>query len=327
MAIGTLSDFILDHASFLGGFQESVRQNLQVFGASSGSAIALESEFLPGEYVQEHYVPFVEGMAHRDPTSTADVEPLKISHADLISVKRNWRFGPFAHTLDSWAKQSGATTQEGLSFWFGRESGRQLLRDQINAALMGLVAASSGTADVLVDKSNETISHNHLVEAIFKFGDMEGAIDTLIMHSATYAQLLLSGIDAQIMNVSDVPIRLGQIPALGRQVIVTDSPALRDTDTSPDTYYVLCLQSRAATITISEQTRAASQELTGKANLVYQLQSEGAYNVKLRGFSWVDTSTPNPNDAALADPSNWVKKYTSAKDLPGVLLKVAGVTG
>lgn len=325
MAIGTELDFVIRHPQFLGAFVGRIQRELEIFNAASGNTIRLTNRLMKGHFEEEDFIPFLSAVSRRDTESTADVVPVSLGMDTFIGVKRNWKFGPVEDTLDAW-KKVGESPEE-LSVWAGEAAAEQVREQMVESAITALVTAIKTEADAVTTKA-ETVRHSHFIEAVRAFGDKAGRIRAWLMHSATFNELMIQGLTDKIVNIADQPIRLGTIPVIGKPVIITDSPALivEGVDPAPDTYTVIGLVNDAVEIATSEEPSAIAERVGGKENITQRIQSEGAYNVRVRGFSWIDTlpASKNPTDAALATPANWVKKVASTKELAGAALVVDG---
>ena len=97
-----------------------------------------------------------------------------------------------------------------------------------------------------------------------------------------------------------------------------------DTNGSTVTYNVLGLVGDAVVATESEEREVVSEVITGKENLLFRVQGEYAFNLECKGMAWdITNGGANPADTAIATSTNWDKKATSDKDLPGVRIVVS----
>ena len=111
----------------------------------------------------------------------------------------------------------------------------------------------------------------------------------------------------------------------GRLFIVTDSPALQWSQTTPtvDTgFYSLGLQQGAILVGQNNDFDYTTTDQTGYENIRRTYQAEWSYNVGVKGFAWDKANGgPSPTNAALFASPNWDRYSTSHKDLAGVVLK------
>lgn len=101
--------------------------------------------------------------------------------------------------------------------------------------------------------------------------------------------------------------------------LVTEAAEVGQTGQRKAHYRTLLLSDMALMVQDSEERTLVDQLVTGEEQLRIRLQGEFAYNLGARGMSWDRTNGgANPVDADLLDPVNWLKAYTSNKNLPGV---------
>ena len=74
-------------------------------------------------------------------------------------------------------------------------------------------------------------------------------------------------------------------------------------------------------MTESEEKTVLLQPITGLENIIYRLQGEHAFNLKVSGFKF-DLASPNPTDALVGTSAKWTRNVTEDKALPGVSIKV-----
>lgn len=328
MAIGTKSDFVIYNREFFSGMNEVLQQNTQVFNGASGGAIRLVTQSLKGDFEKQSFMKRVTGgtIAHRDILSTASVTHNKMEQGELISPKINRRIGPNSNTLDQWKKID--EDPQMFSFFYGRQVAEDVVADWLNTAILAGVTCMETEADMVYDATGLTdnkLQTVYLVRALKKLGDKANRVRAWVMHSTTYYDLVESQIQDKITNVADAVIYGGTPGTLNRPVIVTDSPALVETDgvsSGVDAYKVLGLTDEALVVTQSEDQEIMSDIELGLENIVMTVQGEYAFNTRVKGFSYTGV-TVNPDDATLGTGSNWGFAMHDVKLGPGVLLKVA----
>jgi Major capsid protein 13-like len=332
MATGTLSDFVIYNDEFQNGQFETLQQNLAVFNEASGGAITLTNRSLQGHYAREAFIreagTFV---ARRDPSSVAAVTDSPLQQAESVSVKLNRRFGPVSQTRDAWRKI--ASDPQTLSFILGQRFASDKTHDQINRAIMALVASigsnNNATTGVVENPaaagSNNSITHAHMIASLARFGDAGDRITAWVMHSRQWYDLLKGAVADKITDVANVAIFNAQIGSLNRRVIVTDSTALTGTvaGTGGYAYYnVLGLTANAVSVIDSEEDSVVADTVTGLANIVDRVQGEFAYNVNVKGYAYQTAAGTNPDDATLGATASWAKVSNDNKNTAGVLLRV-----
>ena len=106
---------------------------------------------------------------------------------------------------------------------------------------------------------------------------------------------------------------------LGKAVIVTDAPALRETGSGADVK-VLGLVSDAAIVHDAGDLVSNIETTNGKLRIETTMQVDYSFGLGLKGYAW-DTANggKSPTDAEIATGSNWDKVATSIKHTAGVL--------
>ena len=327
-AVALGSDFKIYNAEFQTGVMERVAQNLDAFNEKSRNAIRLVTKALKGEYLKEAFFkPDSSDFTRRDVDSFADVDTLKPTQDEFISVKLNRRFGPYAFTGDSIRKIQ--ISNRALSLLLGRRYGIRKLESQLNSGIIAVEAAIEGQTDLNYDATGEstaTLTQEHLVSGLAKMGDRQNRIICWVMHSKPWADLMKNTMttDAFAFQIGDIAVNRGTIPTLGRPTIVTDSSALWDLNgTATDTYNVLGLVEDAVVITESEEDTIESDKSLGAEQIIYLVQGECAFTVGVKGMKWdITNGGANPTDSALGTTTNWDAAATDDKDKAGVRIKV-----
>lgn len=326
---GTVADMYVYPDEFHMAVSESVAQNSIEMNAGSGGAINFRALMHRGDLEKETFFNRVEGLvSRRDNTSVADVDDKNMAQGELVAVKINTKIGPVANTIDSFKKI--AQDPRTMSFVLGGQYGEDIVLDYVNTGLSAVTAALESETDSVVDVLNDsditdkTLSHIHIVSMLAAMGDRASRIKTLVMHAKPFYDLLGDAITNKISNVADVAIYEGTTATLGRQVLVTDSPALIQYDDDDSElvvgYKVVGLVEGALEITESEDRTIHSELVTGKESLLMRLQGEMAHSVGVKGFAYGGPT--GPTDAELGDTANWTRAVTTIKNGPGVQLLV-----
>lgn len=329
MAIGVYSDFKIIEDQYYAGMVEVLQQQAELFNAGSNNAIRFIDVDRLGNFTEEMYFKEISGLiSRRDISSSDDVEDLKLESDSQIGPKINRKLGPVANTIDS-LKKIGST-QEAFSFYIGQQAARAKLVDWLNTALLaGKTAIVKGGPTVYDDKTGETsteLSYDYMVDLISLFGDKAGDITSFVMHSKPFFQLFKDGLsNYKIDRVAGALLVEGVPAAMGRSLIVSDSPSLIDAtgggaDPAVPSYFTLGLVENAILVEESEEDSMLGEWVTGKENLVFRVQGEHAYNVRVKGYSYT-ASTVNPNDAALGSGANWTKKANDDKATAGTAVE------
>jgi hypothetical protein len=322
MAIGKASDFRIYHDEFYAGVVESIDTNVDLFNEASGGCIRLVPLSHKGDYQKEAFLKDISGaVSRRDTTSVAGATDLAMTMGEEARVKVNRKVGPIAQTLDAWRKV-GADSSE-MSLRLGQMIGPRILKDQILTAIKAAVNGISNNAGTLHTATGATITYQALIGMLAKFGDMAGEIKTLVFHSKAWFDLVssMASTTNTLDSVGSLAIQTGQVPGLGRRILVIDSPDLLVAG-SPDNYRTLGLVENGVVVMESEGRELVADVVTGLENLVMRIQGEHAFTLGLKGYTWdVTNGGAGPADAAIATGSNWDKVATSDKSTAGVVVR------
>lgn len=324
MSIGLASDFQIYNEQFIGGFVETIQQEVDGFNANSQGALRLAVDGHLGDYDRETFYDVIASLiTRRDTTSNSAVTDTPITTDEFIGVKRNYKIGPVAQSLDAWRKIG--KDQGEMSFVLGTQVAKALPQVMLEACLMSLEGKLDSVAALEEDDTAAVITTVGLNNALSKVGDKSGMISALVMHSKVYHDLVGAQITAAIYRANGVAIMQGVPATLGKPVFVTDSASLVEADgvsTGIDAYSTLCLFSGAASCVVSEPPTTVMDLVSGNENITYRYQGEGAYTISLRGCEWdIANGGANPTDAALATATNWDTQVADNKLLPGSILK------
>ena len=323
MAVTLTSDMKIYESQFQSGLTETLQQNVEAFNASSNGAIVLRSAEVKGNYEQSAFFTTISSLITRqDLTSTAALTPTKMSENENVRVKMH-RKSATDLTFKA-AKMAGLSFDEFVML-HGEQFAKAMTVDMLNSSLLCARVALANQADVTNDITGATtksITHKNLLSTLAKFGDASDRVVAWVMHSQQFFDLGMQSITDNITPVADGIIRRVDVQGLGRPILVTDSASLIAVADTPDSYFVLGLQSGAIDINQSEAVNSVIDNVTGLEQLVVRHQAEYAYNLGLRGFKWdIANGGANPDDTALGTASNWDKVASDKKDLAGVVLK------
>ena len=324
MAISNASDFKIYQEQFFGGMTETLQQATNVMNAASRGAILMTTERMKGDYEYESFFKTVSSLVSRqDITSNSGATALKLTQDEFIRVKCHRKIGPLSVTRKAFL-QAGEDP-ELASFILGQQSAQAVAEDMLNTSLLAARVALANQSAVLNDATSladTTCTSKNLINTLRKFGDKQSRIVAWVMHSTSWFDLGLDGVDNQIDSVASDIIRVLDVPGMGRPFIITDSDSLIATADTPDSYYVLGLTAGGIQAMFTEDQYITSQEQLGNEQIETMLQGEYAFNVGLKGFKWdVGNGGANPDSTAIGTGSNWDKAVTADKDLAGVVLK------
>ena len=328
MAIGTKDNFVIYQDGFQTGMLEALEQEVSVLNAGPRGIIVV-TEATRGEFLESAFFQNVDGLvSDRDPSSIADVAPTSLNQQNVKDILVNYKVGPHADTIDAFRKI--AESPDLMSVLLGEAAGQQLAEKYLNGGLGALVAAMSTESAMVFDartdaKADKTsISLRNLNRAMGLMGDKRSRLRMWVMGSAPFTELVDNQIVERLGEVSGSIVYGGSPGTYGLPAFVTDSPALsfvEEVNSEDETRHrILCLTEQALVIQQQPYFDLEVERKTGKENLVVQYQGEGAYLVRLKGFTW--TGGEAPTDGQLATAGNWDYVMQSVKAGPGVMLIV-----
>jgi hypothetical protein len=327
--MGTQSTFKIYDDEFQSGMTEVMTQQANAFNEASGNALQLVPSFHRGNFAAEAFFSEIASLIkHRDPLATSPQAPDDLSQEELIMPKLN-RLYKVAKTRDAFKKifPSGASAQE-FSIILGRQVAQAKIVDYLNTAIAAAVGAMESNADIQTDitsASTTTLSYESLVNGTWKFGDRAQDIIAYVMHSAQAARLNIQSIGVEVDRVAGAAIYEGAFGALGRRLIVSDSPSLVESvGSAPAVNHFKTLGLTEGGVVVLESESDDNVPYFNiddtTQNLIYRISGEHAYNVRCKGYSYTDTGV-SPTNADLLDDSNWAKVATSNKSTAGILIR------
>lgn len=297
---------------------ETLAQMVEKFNAASANAIILTSQGFEGDYRFENFFASLHAAQRRvDRYGTnASASATNLSQLQEIGVKVAGGFGPvqWEPAQLAWVQLNPAAAIEAIS----RNLSEAIMKDQLNSAIAAAVAAieAQGSANVF-DTGTGPITYVDINQAHAKFGDSSSLLVADIMDGAQYHSLVGQNLTntQELFNYQGVLV----VEVLGKRVVVTDAPALRETGTGADVK-VLSLVNGGATVYDGSDLITNIETSNGLERIVTTMQADYSFGVALKGFQW-DTANggKSPTDAELATGSNWDKVATSVKNTAGVL--------
>lgn len=297
---------------------ETLAQMVQKFNQASGGAIRLTTEGFTGDFLQESFWASVHSAQRRVDryASNGTASATDLSQLQHNSVKVAGGFGPirFEPSQLTWLNKP---TAEGIEV-ISRNLSEAMMKDMLNSAIAALVAAiEAQTTATTADSGSSALTYNTINSAHAKFGDASSLIVANVMDGAMYHQLIGQNL-TNSANLFQAP-GINVVDILGKAVIVTDAPALRETGSGADVK-VLGLVSDAAIVHDAGDLVSNIETTNGKLRIETTMQVDYSFGLGLKGYAW-DTANggKTPTDAEIATGSNWDKVATSIKHTAGVL--------
>lgn len=301
---------------------ETLAQMVDKFNAASRGSLRLTTTGFTGDFLQQSFWQGIHASQRRVDryAAQASVSPTDLTELKHNSVKVAGGFGPirFEPGQMTWLQRP---TAEGISV-ISQNLAEAMLRDMLNTAIASLVAAIEAQgAATTYDSNTGPITHRDLNNANALFGDHSGLIVANVMDGAQYHAL----IDQNLANASQLFVagNVTVVDVLGRAIVVTDAPALRETGTGADVK-VLGLVTDAAIVHDAGDLITNIETSNGNTRIETTFQADYTFGLGLKGYAW-DTANggKSPTDAELATGGNWDKVATSIKHTAGVLTLAA----
>ncbi|MDP3273439.1 major capsid protein [Limnobacter sp.] len=297
---------------------ETLAQMVEKFNAASAGSLVLTTQGFEGDYRFENFFQSLHAAQRRvDRYATnAAQSATNLEQLQSIGVKVAGGFGPISWEPAqlSWVQMNPVAALEAIS----RNLAESIMRDQLNTVIAALVAAieAQGSATTF-DTGTGPITYNDINAAHAKFGDSSSLIVADIMDGVAYHNLIDNNLTntPQLFQAAGVTV----VEILGKRVVVTDAPALRETGTGAD-QKVLGLVAGAGIVYDGSQLITNIETINGKNRIETTMQADYDFGVALKGYAWdVSTGGKSPTDAELATGANWDKVATSIKHTAGVL--------
>lgn len=296
---------------------ETLAQMVQAFNAASRGTLVLTAEGFMGDFRQRSYFASLASARRRvDRYATnGTVSPTALAQLQENGVKIAGGFGPVIWEPGqlTWVEKNPAEAVAVIS----QALAEGMLQDQLNTAIAALVAALQVNADSYYDTGTGPITYRDINMAHAKFGDMSGAILANVMDGTAYHNLIDGNLanSSQLFQAGGVTV----VDILGKAVIVTDAPALRETGTGAD-QFVLGLAQGAATVFDGSDLITNVDSTNGKGRIETTFQADYSFGLALKGYTW-DTGSggKSPTDVEIATGANWDRVASSVKHTAGVV--------
>jgi Major capsid protein 13-like len=311
---------------FYRSMTETLQDEVELFNQQSGGALVLTSAKNVGSFFTEAFYAKISGgtVRQRNPFTQTAITSKSVSHKKWISVKVDRGNFPLEWNATDFNRIQLQPEEAGTAY--GAQYAQDVLEDMLLTAL-GCVYAALAQQPLVVYNAvanaaaaDKLLTYANMNKGVAKFGDKSNRIRTWITNSGPRHDLIGANTTnaAQLHTIGNVVL---DRDVQGRPLIVTDNSALITTGT-PNVYHNLGLTPGSVIIEQNGDFNSATQEITGQENILYRMQNEYTYNVKVKGFSWdITNGGESPARAAMFTSTNWDQIATSHKDLPGVIVE------
>lgn len=299
---------------------ETVAQLVDKFNEASAGAITLTSQGFAGDYRFENFWKGLHGARRRVDryAVNSDASPTNLEQLQSIGVKVAGGFGPilWEPAQLTWVEKSPAEAAEVIS----RNLAEAIVQDQLNSAIAAAAAAiEAGTTNTVFDAGSSTLSYRHINRAHALFGDASQMLIADVMDGIAFHDLIDYNLanDNTLFQAGNVRI----VDILGRRVVVTDAPALREApSTTTNDAKILSLVAGGVTVYDGSDLITNIETSNGKHRIETTFQADYTFGLALKGYAW-DTTTggKSPTDTDLTTGGNWGKVVTSYKHTAGVM--------
>lgn len=298
-------------------------QEIEKFNQASNGTIVLDSANFDGNYLEQSFYSALFASQRRVDRYAANgaASATNLAQDKHLSVKVAGGFGPiiFEPSQLGWLRKP---TQEGLTV-AANQFASALMADQLNTAILSLVAAIENNAAMVNDVSGTgQAGQGDINTGLAAFGDRSGSISALIMTGAQYHTLIGQAIENSnnLYEIGGVAVRDGRAFGQSRPIVTTDAPALREAGV-PNKQKILGLTPMAATVSESSDVITNVETKNGKQRIETSFQADYDFAVKLKGYSWdAANGGASPDDTDLGTGSNWDKVVSNDKDTAGIMI-------
>lgn len=298
---------------------ETVAQMVDKFNAASGGAIQLTTQGFDGDFLMKSMYSSLHAAQRRVDRYATNTSASATNLAELQdnTVKVAGGFGPIAWepAQITWMRTNPQAALAAIS----QNLAEAMLKDMLNAGIASAIAAIENVgATVTYDTgTGRAITYADVNNAHALFGDASQLLIADVMDGTTYhafiGQNLTNG--AELFQAGNVTV----VDILGKRVVVTDAPALRETPaTSTNDIKVLSLVAGGIVVHDAGDIVTNIETVNGSQRIKTTMQVDYTYGLGLKGYSW-NTAVKSPTDAELATGSNWTKTATSVKHTAGVV--------
>ena len=297
---------------------ETVSQDIAKFNEASRGAIILSAEGFEGDFLMASMFQSLEGAQRRvdRKITNSAVTATPLAQIENASVKVAGGFGPILWEPSqlTWMQMNEVEAITALS----KTLSEAIIKDQLNTGILAATAAIGNNSALVEDGSAGAVDQIGLNNSHALFGDRSSSLIAEIMDGITYHKLIGEALTNgnRLFSAGDVTV----IDILGKPVIVTDAPALRDTSGTPKLGKVLSLSQQSIVVTNASDLLSNIQTVNGKNRIETTFQADYTFGLGVKGYAWKTTAGGSPTDDKIGTGTNWQKYVSSNKDTAGTML-------
>jgi hypothetical protein len=298
---------------------ETVAQMVEKFNAASAGAIVLSTEGFDGDFLLQSSFTSLHAAQRRVDRYATNTSASSTSLSQRLNdyVKVAGGFGPvlWEPAQLTWVGENQARAVALIS----QNLAEAIMKDMLNAGIASAVGALENVGATVVNDigTGRAITYSDINAAHALFGDSSQLLVADVMDGLTYHSLvgqnLVNG--AELFHAGNVTV----VDILGKRVVVTDAPALREAPaTSTNDIKVLSLSAGGIVCSNAGDLVTNIETINGKQRIETTMQADYTFGLGLKGYTW-SNSISSPTDAELGTGSNWTRTATSVKHTAGVL--------
>jgi hypothetical protein len=301
---------------------QTLGQMIDKFNAASGNTLVLTSEGFEGDFIESSMMAALSGAQRRVDRYSNNDEVSATDLAQLLErgVKIAGGFGPIRMEPGqmTWIQKSPTEAIAAISLAMAEA----VLADQLNTAVAVAVAAISNQAAAVHDISGAAgeaaaFKYTALNGAHAKFGDRSARIRATVLDGAAFHKLIENNLNNanSLFRQGDVQV----VDILGRTMVVTDAPALRESGT-PNLVKAIGLVENGVVIYDGSDFISNVETKNGKKRIESTMQADYTFGAAIEGYSWdAANGGKSPSDADLETGSNWDLVANEIKHSAGVI--------
>lgn len=313
----TQSTFVIYDEEFNSAMNERLNVNIDVWNSATYGGLVLTTKSLMGHMSKvSMYKALSEAVVTElDPTVEDTTTWSTFEQLENVSAKVK-RDVNLQKTVDAFRVML-VDPQATFSQVVGALTADLITKDAIETGLGALTGAITNVAGFNLGDYSTALDFTTINEAQFLYGDQFNKVACIFMHSNTARALVDLNISEKLDSIGGFTIRTGDWASLGIPVVICDAEALKNTTN----FNVLFLTEGALMVEASETVDAFTQIDLDARPATLKFKREWAYNVGVKGFTYVTSVGAYPTKAELATNTTWTQTCTSDKDLPCVLFK------
>lgn len=298
---------------------ETLAQMVDKFNAASAGGIQLSTTGFDGDFLLKSMFSSLHSAQRRvdryaTNTSASSTQLAQLQH---VTAKVAGGFGPIAWE-PSQLRWVGDNPQVAVAV-ISQNMAEAIMKDMLNTGIAAAIAAMENVgATVAYDiGTGRDLTYNDINNAHALFGDASQLLVCDVMDGTMYHKLIGQNLTntPQLFVAGNVTV----VEILGKRVVVTDAPALRETPaTSTNDIKILSLAAGGIVVHDAGELITNIETSNGAQRIQTTMQADYTFGLGLKGYSW-STSVSSPTDAEIATGSNWTKIATSVKHTAGVV--------